>query len=65
MTVRDSMGSVVQFVYGADSLDPTDMEAKDQPIDFHRIMAHIKVRVSAVFTVGSVDCVWVTRIHVC
>ena len=43
MTVRDSMGAVVQFVYGADSLDPTDMEGKDQPIDFHRIFQHIRV----------------------
>lgn len=34
MTVRSSMGDVVQFTYGGDSLDPVDMEGKDKPVDF-------------------------------
>ena len=45
ITVRNSMGEVVQFVYGGDGLDPAAMEGKDKPVDFHRVMAHIKVRV--------------------
>ena len=43
MTVRNSMGDIVQFVYGGDGLDPTDMEGKDKPVDFQRVMKHIRV----------------------
>ena len=43
MTVRNSSGDIVQFVYGGDGLDPTDMEGKDKPVDFFRVMRHIKV----------------------
>ena len=43
MTVRNSSGDIVQFVYGGDGLDPTDMEGKDKPVDFVRVMRHIKV----------------------
>lgn len=34
MTVRSSMGEIVQFTFGGDSLDPVDMEGKDKPVDF-------------------------------
>jgi len=44
LTVRSAMGEIVQFVYGGDSLDPAYMEGKDKPVDFHRVMEHIKVR---------------------
>ncbi len=37
------MGDIVQFVYGGDGLDPTDMEGKDKPVDFQRVMKHIRV----------------------
>ena len=43
MTVRNSSGDIVQFVYGGDGLDPTDMEGKDKPVDFVRVLRHIKV----------------------
>lgn len=43
MTVRNSMGDIVQFMYGGDGLDPAAMEGKDKPVDFHRVMEHIKV----------------------
>ena len=44
MTVRDSGGHVVQFEYGADNLDPTDMEGKKgETVDFNRILNHVKV----------------------
>ncbi|KAL6060056.1 DNA-directed RNA polymerase subunit [Balamuthia mandrillaris] len=41
-TVRNSMGDIVQFVYGDDGLDPTGMEAKEKPVDFQRIMMQIQ-----------------------
>ena len=44
MTVRNSQGDIVQFVYGGDGLDPAAMEGKDKPVDFHRVMSHIQVR---------------------
>ena len=39
-----SMGDMVQFVYGADGLDPAIMEGKDRPIDLKRVLNHIQVR---------------------
>ena len=41
MTVRTCTNDVVQFLYGGDSLDPTYMEGKDQPVDFKRVLAHV------------------------
>lgn len=35
-TVRNSVGGVVQFAYGDDSLDPILMESARQPVDFGR-----------------------------
>ncbi|KAF2634378.1 DNA-directed RNA polymerase III subunit RPC1 [Massarina eburnea CBS 473.64] len=35
-TVQNSSGTVVQFTYGVDNLDPVDMEAKGQPVNFER-----------------------------
>ena len=46
MTVRNSMGDVVQFMYGADGLDPAEMEGNERPVDLSRIMQHIKVTLS-------------------
>ncbi|KAK2152800.1 hypothetical protein LSH36_317g01042 [Paralvinella palmiformis] len=46
LTVRSAMGEIVQFVYGGDSLDPAYMEGKDKPVDFHRVMEHIKCKFS-------------------
>ena len=34
MTVRSSIGEIVQFTFGGDSLDPVDMGGKDKPVDF-------------------------------
>ncbi|KOB68218.1 DNA-directed RNA polymerase [Operophtera brumata] len=42
MTVRNATGEVVQFRYGADSLDPSFMEGKDQPVDLARVLAHVR-----------------------
>ena len=44
MTVRNSVGDVVQFMYGGDGLDPTDMEGKDKPLDYKRVFSHVQVR---------------------
>ncbi|KAN0004310.1 hypothetical protein ACTFIZ_010482 [Dictyostelium cf. discoideum] len=41
-TVRDSIGGIVQFIYGDDGLDPAGMEAKDRPVDFLRAMMSVK-----------------------
>uniref|UniRef100_H2ZH13 DNA-directed RNA polymerase subunit n=1 Tax=Ciona savignyi TaxID=51511 RepID=H2ZH13_CIOSA len=38
LTVRTSTKDVVQFVYGEDGLDPTDMEGKNRPVDFNRVL---------------------------
>ncbi|XP_071808638.1 DNA-directed RNA polymerase III subunit RPC1-like isoform X1 [Asterias amurensis] len=45
-TVRNSMSDVIQFVYGADGLDPAMMEAKDKPADFDRVLHHIRSKFS-------------------
>ncbi|CAH1795117.1 unnamed protein product [Owenia fusiformis] len=43
-TVRTSQGEIVQFVYGNDGLDPVAMEGKDRPVDFKRVLDHIKAK---------------------
>ena len=39
-TVRTSEGGIVQFQYGADRLDPVDMEGDAKPVDFNRTWNH-------------------------
>ncbi|KAH8671184.1 DNA-directed RNA polymerase III subunit RPC1 [Xylariales sp. PMI_506] len=39
-TVRTSGGSVVQFQFGADKLDPVDMEGTAVPVHFERTWSH-------------------------
>ncbi|KAK0615060.1 RNA polymerase-like protein [Bombardia bombarda] len=39
-TVRTSGGGVVQFQFGADRLDPLDMEGEAKPVDFERTWNH-------------------------
>ena len=41
-TVRNSSNEVIQFEYGGDGLDPMMMEGKDTPVDFHRVLEHVK-----------------------
>ncbi|KAK7791847.1 hypothetical protein R5R35_011050 [Gryllus longicercus] len=41
-TVRNSIGNVIQSRYGMDGLDPTYMEGKDCPVDFQRILDHVR-----------------------
>lgn len=41
-TVRNSTASIVQFLFGDDELDPLDMEAAAQPVNFERTFAHIE-----------------------
>ena len=40
-SVRNSESTVVQFVYGDDSLHPEKMENNDRPVDFERLRMHI------------------------
>ncbi|KAJ1529329.1 hypothetical protein ONE63_006119 [Megalurothrips usitatus] len=42
MTVRNSTGDIVQFCFGGDGLDPTYMEGKDCPVDFSRVLDHVR-----------------------
>lgn len=44
LTVRSSTKDIVQFMYGGDGLDPTDMEGKDQPVDFKRVLEDMRTR---------------------
>jgi len=39
-TVRTSEGGIVQFQYGADALDPVDMEGDAKPVDFTKTWNH-------------------------
>mmetsp|Transcript_68256 Transcript_68256/g.156712 ORF Transcript_68256/g.156712 Transcript_68256/m.156712 type:complete len:661 (-) Transcript_68256:267-2249(-) len=40
MTVRTSIGDIVQFVYGDDSLSPMMMEGKGEPLDLTHSFSH-------------------------
>ncbi|KAI4161035.1 MAG: hypothetical protein LQ342_005198 [Letrouitia transgressa] len=39
-TVRNGSSSIIQFQYGADKLDPVDMEGKAKPVNFERTYTH-------------------------
>lgn len=43
-TVRNASGIVIQFCYGDDGMDPSQMEGKDgAPLNFERILSKAKV----------------------
>ncbi|XP_034186947.1 DNA-directed RNA polymerase III subunit RPC1 [Osmia lignaria lignaria] len=44
MTVRNSVGDIVQVLYGGDALDPTYMEGKDCPVDYKRVLDHVRAK---------------------
>lgn len=44
LTVRSSTKDIIQFVYGGDGLDPTNMEGKDQPVDFKRVLEDMRTK---------------------
>ncbi|XP_034935802.1 DNA-directed RNA polymerase III subunit RPC1 [Chelonus insularis] len=44
MTVRNSVGDIVQIVYGGDAMDPTYMEGKDCPVDYKRVLDHVRAK---------------------
>ena len=39
-TVRNSTGGIVQFTYGDDGLDPTNIEGKGVPVEPLRVLNH-------------------------
>ena len=41
-SVRNSRGDVIQFVYGDDSLDPVNMEEHNKPVNFRRLLEHVR-----------------------
>ncbi|XP_050312133.1 DNA-directed RNA polymerase III subunit RPC1 [Anthonomus grandis grandis] len=43
-SVRNAEGDIVQLIYGCDGLDPTYMEGKDCPVDFDRVLEHVKAK---------------------
>jgi DNA-directed RNA polymerase III subunit RPC1 len=55
MTVRSSTSEIVQFVYGADGLDPAAMEGKDRPVDFRRVYDHVRVDNSILYYSHIID----------
>ncbi|KAI9105948.1 hypothetical protein DFS34DRAFT_656655 [Phlyctochytrium arcticum] len=46
LSVRDSLGGVVQFRFGDDGLDPANIEGADQPVEFTRNMSHCLAQLS-------------------
>ena len=46
-SVRISNGTIVQFQYGDDKLDPIDMEMKGRPVNLERAFTHAEVSVPA------------------
>ena len=42
LSVRNAYGSIVQFIYGADGLDPAEMEGDNCPVAFSRTLTHAK-----------------------
>lgn len=46
-SVRNSVGSIVQFRFGDDGLDPVRLEGEAVPIDFSRSWRHIRASVPA------------------
>lgn len=45
-TVRNSTGSIIQFSFGDDFLDPAHLEGNKQPLNFERTFSHAIVRYS-------------------
>lgn len=43
LSVRNSVGGVVQFCYGDDGLDPACLEGDAQPTEFVRTWSHATV----------------------
>lgn len=43
LSVRNSVGGIVQFTYGDDALDPVAMESDTGPVAFDRTWKHSKV----------------------
>jgi DNA-directed RNA polymerase III subunit RPC1 len=41
-SVRNSTGGMVQFIYGDDGLDPTNMELGKQPVNLARLLFHVQ-----------------------
>jgi DNA-directed RNA polymerase III subunit RPC1 len=48
-TVRNATNDIIQFSYGDDSLNPTNMEGKNRPVDFQRTWLHCMVSFSFFF----------------
>lgn len=45
-TVRNSSGATVQFRYGDDNLDPSNMEGEATPLNFEHALTHAQVSIS-------------------
>lgn len=42
MSVRNSVGGVVQFIYGDDGLDPAELEGNALPVEYFRSWRHAR-----------------------
>ncbi|KAI9497890.1 hypothetical protein BDB00DRAFT_755731 [Zychaea mexicana] len=47
LSVRNSEGAILQFLYGADGLDPMTIEGDGVPVEFERNLKHVRLTVSA------------------
>lgn len=43
-SVRNAESDLIQVNYGCDGLDPTYMEGKDCPVDFDRVLEHVRAK---------------------
>ena len=60
-SVRNSTGGIVQFLYGDDGLDPTNIEGKGIPVEPARVLQHV----INIFPSRLVECRLELRFKVC
>ncbi|KAG8300593.1 DNA-directed RNA polymerase III subunit RPC1 [Homalodisca vitripennis] len=58
LTVRNSSGDIIQFLFGGDGLDPTYMEGNGCPVELGRVLDHVR----AVFPSRGEDALTATQI---
>lgn len=52
MTVRNSNGTIIQFFYGDDGMDPAQMEGQEGfPLDFERLRFKVEVWIFLAFQI--------------
>ena len=52
LSVRNSTGGMVQFMFGDDGLDPACLEGDAMPIDFDRSWKHASVSFQSIYLIS-------------